>query len=40
MGFLGEDGDVRITATDSWLRIDAKFGAVVRRRYSMLPLLV
>jgi hypothetical protein len=39
MGFLGGD-DVRITATDSWLRIDARFGAVVRRRHSMLPLLV
>ncbi|WP_090050337.1 hypothetical protein [Lentzea fradiae] len=40
MGFLGEGGDVRVTATDSWLRIDAKFGAVVRRRHNMLPLLV
>ncbi|ACU35088.1 hypothetical protein KCV87_14900 [Actinosynnema pretiosum subsp. pretiosum] len=39
MGFLGGD-DVRVTATDSWLRIDARFGAVVRRRHSMLPLLV
>ncbi|NUT99241.1 MAG: hypothetical protein HOY78_45275, partial [Saccharothrix sp.] len=37
MGFLGGD-DVRVTATDSWLRIDARFGAVVRRRHSMLPL--
>lgn len=40
MGFLGEDGDVRVIATDSWLRIDARYGAVVRRRHSMLPLLV
>ena len=42
MGFLGstEEDEVRVTATDSWLRIDARFGAVVRRRHSMLPLLV
>ncbi|GAA3887338.1 hypothetical protein GCM10022243_60160 [Saccharothrix violaceirubra] len=39
MGFLAGD-DVRVTATDSWLRIDARYGAVVRRRHSMLPLLV
>jgi hypothetical protein len=42
MGFLGS-GDaehVRITATDAWLRIDARFGAVVRRRHALLPLLV
>jgi hypothetical protein len=40
MGFLGDNGEVRVTATDSWLRIDAKYGAVVRRRHSMLPLIV
>ena len=42
MGFLGsgEDEQVRITATDAWLRIDARFGAVVRRRHALLPLLV
>jgi hypothetical protein len=42
MGFLGsgEDEHVRITATDAWLRIDARFGAVVRRRHALLPLLV
>ncbi|MFC0434638.1 hypothetical protein [Kutzneria buriramensis] len=43
MGFLGggdTGGDVRVTATDSWLRIDAMFGAVVRRRHALLPLLV
>jgi hypothetical protein len=43
MGFLGtntEDEQVRITATDSWLRIDARYGAVVRRRHALLPLLV
>jgi hypothetical protein len=46
MGFLGSganvdpDEHVRITATDAWLRIDARFGAVVRRRHALLPLLV
>jgi hypothetical protein len=42
MGFLGsaEEEEVRVIATDAWLRIDARFGAVVRRRHSMLPLLV
>jgi hypothetical protein len=44
MGFLGSPGSadehVRVTATDSWLRIDARFGAVVRRRHALLPLLV
>lgn len=48
MGFLPADdaeaqrlGDtVRITATDSWLRIDAHYGAVLRRRHALLPLLV
>jgi hypothetical protein len=43
MGFLGAndaDEQVRVTATDAWLRIDARFGAVVRRRHALLPLLV
>jgi hypothetical protein len=43
MGFLGAndaDEQVRVTATDSWLRIDARYGAVVRRRHALLPLLV
>jgi hypothetical protein len=43
MGFLGandSDEQVRVTATDSWLRIDARYGAVVRRRHALLPLLV
>jgi hypothetical protein len=43
MGFLtGADTNehVRVTATDAWLRIDARFGAVVRRRHALLPLLV
>ena len=43
MGFLAETADsaesVRVSATDSWLRIDARFGAVVRRRHAALPLL-
>lgn len=38
MGFAGA-GDVRVFATDAWLRLDAEFGAVVRRRHSLLPLL-
>ncbi|HEX3788341.1 MAG TPA: hypothetical protein VHW44_10815 [Pseudonocardiaceae bacterium] len=48
MGFLAEDGiddnplggTVRVTATDAWLRIDARYGAVLRRRHALLPLLV
>ena len=45
MGFLGPDGEpavdaVRVTATDAWLRLDARFGAVLRRRHALLPLLV
>ncbi|MCP2165069.1 hypothetical protein [Goodfellowiella coeruleoviolacea] len=43
MGFLGggEGGEnVRVTATDAWLRIDARYGAIVRRRHALLPLLV
>lgn len=41
MGFLtGEDEVLRVTATDSWLRLDARFGAVLRRRHALLPLLI
>ncbi len=43
MGFLDGGGDsatVRVTATDSWLRLDARYGAVIRRRHALLPLLV
>ena len=43
MGFLGAndaDEQVRVTATDAWLRMDARYGAVVRRRHALLPLLV
>jgi hypothetical protein len=42
MGFLGagSEGDtVRVSATGSWMRLDARFGAVVRRRVTALPLL-
>lgn len=42
MGFLdssiGED-KVRVVATDSWMRLDARYGAVVKRRHALLPLL-
>jgi hypothetical protein len=31
---------VRVSATDSWLRLDAHYGAVLRRRHALLPLLV
>lgn len=41
MGFFGEDDDpVRVSATGTWLRLDARYGAVVRRRITTLPLLV
>ncbi|MGH3916476.1 MAG: hypothetical protein ACRDTC_24155 [Pseudonocardiaceae bacterium] len=43
MGFLGAHrptDTVRVSATDSWLRLDARYGAVLRRRYALLPLLV
>ncbi len=45
MGFLGPntgtDGDVvRVSATGRWLRLDARYGAVVRRRLTALPLLI
>lgn len=42
MGFVGagDPGDtVRVSATPSWLRLDARYGAVVRRRITALPLL-
>ncbi len=42
MGFAPgvPDEIVRISATDAWARIDARYGAVVRRRHALLPLLV
>lgn len=43
MGFTqasdGAGDVVRVSATDSWLRIDARYGAVLRRRHALLPLL-
>lgn len=47
MGFLGDPGPgadgadplVRVSATGSWVRLDARYGAVVRRRLTSLPLL-
>lgn len=43
MGFVpagAADEPVKVSATDSWLRMDARYGAVVRRRHALLPLLV
>lgn len=46
MGFLPPEAasapndHVRVSATDSWLRIDARYGAVARRRHALLPLLM
>jgi hypothetical protein len=43
MGFVGSGAAgevVRVSATDAWLRMDARYGAVVRRRHALLPLLV
>ena len=45
MGFLGpsdaaDRGVVRVSAASGWLRLDARYGAVVRRRITVLPLLV
>lgn len=41
MGFVGGGaGDlVRVSATGGWMRLDARYGAVVRRRITTLPLL-
>lgn len=42
MGFLDssiENDVVRVTATQSWLRLDARYGAILRRRQALLPLL-
>jgi hypothetical protein len=41
MGFVGgEDEPVRVSATGTWLRLDARYGAIVRRRITALPLLL
>lgn len=37
-GTAGES--VRVSATGSWMRLDARYGAVVRRRLTALPLLL
>lgn len=42
MGFLDssiENDVVRVTANDSWMRLDARYGAVLKRRHALLPLL-
>lgn len=39
MGFLDTDGEVRVSASGSWMRLDALYGAVVRRQVIRLPLL-
>lgn len=49
MGFVGEDGGtdgrggpalVRVRASSGWLRLDARYGSVLRRRHPQLPLLI
>lgn len=42
MGFVGEGGTdpVRVRVTDGWLRLDARYGSVLRRRHPQIPLLV
>lgn len=43
MGFVDSsltDDVVRVSTTDAWLRIDARYGAVLRRRHALLPLLL
>jgi hypothetical protein len=43
LGMLGggaAGGAVRVSATDAWLQLSTRHGAVVRRRRTMLPLLV
>lgn len=42
MGFVDSsiaEDVVRVTATSSWLRLDGRYGAVLRRRQALLPLL-
>jgi hypothetical protein len=43
MGFVDSSLDedvVRVSATDAWFRLDARYGAVLRRRHALLPLLL
>lgn len=42
MGFFDSahpDDIIRVAATSSWMRLDARYGAIVRRRHALLPLL-
>lgn len=41
MGFAPPDAGelVRVSATDAWVRVDARYGAVLRRRHALLPLM-
>lgn len=41
MGFASAAADdlVRVRATDAWIRLDARFGSVLRRRHALLPLM-
>ncbi|MEV1291872.1 hypothetical protein [Pseudonocardia sp. NPDC049635] len=39
-GGVGEGPRVRVSASGSWVRLDARYGAVVRRRVVTLPLMV
>ncbi|SNR60133.1 hypothetical protein SAMN06265360_111132 [Haloechinothrix alba] len=40
MGFTGSADDrVRVSANSGWLRLDARYGAVLRQRRSLLPLV-
>lgn len=39
IGDADPDPVVRVSATGSWVRLDARYGAVVRRRLTSLPLL-
>ena len=42
MGFVGEGEQepVRVRATRGWLRLDARYGSVLRRRHPQVPLLL
>lgn len=42
MGFVGEGAQepVRVRATRGWLRLDARYGSVLRRRHAELPLML
>ncbi|WP_241248913.1 hypothetical protein [Rhodococcus sp. X156] len=43
MGFVDNgagDDPVRVRVTDGWLRLDARYGSVLRRRHPQIPLLL